>query len=133
MFIFNILIMNLLSPNVQASDLWPLGVTLYILSIFAMAGGIICQKLAANGLSDSKKVDSTPLKESDMDKAMTKSPMFWAGMLLWICGSIGMGVALGFAPLSLLSPLRACLIIINMLLGYFFLKKRWELKKLSRV
>ena len=98
--------------NGAASSKWAaVGVTIYIASTCTMAVGIVCQKHAAN--------------MKNRKDALVREPTWIFGFACWIAGSIGMGAALGFAPLSLLSPLRATMIVVSALLGRYFLKEKF--------
>ena len=75
--------------------------------------------------------DSTikPNEKSELQedrKSYLKSPYWWAGIVLMICGEAGNFIAYGFAPASIVSPLGVVALVSNCIIAPLLLKERFR-------
>ena len=63
-------------------------------------------------------------------KSYLKSPYWWAGIILMICGEAGNFIAYGFAPASIVSPLGVVALVSNCIIAPLLLKERFRQRDL---
>ena len=65
-------------------------------------------------------------RQQDDRKSYLKSPYWWAGILLMICGEAGNFIAYGFAPASIVSPLGVVALVSNCIIAPVLLKEHFR-------
>ena len=79
-----------------------------------------------HGSSDSTVKESEKPKYQEDRKSYLKSPYWWAGIFLMICGEAGNFIAYGFAPASIVSPLGVVALVSNCIIAPVLLKERFR-------
>lgn len=76
--------------------------------------------------SDSTTKQSEKPTHQDDRKSYLKSPYWWAGIILMICGEAGNFIAYGFAPASIVSPLGVVALVSNCVIAPVLLNERFR-------
>lgn len=97
-------------------DLWFVGVIIYSLGAFSMALGVVLQKYSINR-------EFLRHKDIKMHRPKPRQPFWVLGIILYGASGGLLSAALGFAPVSLLTPLMSIVIISNALLARFLLSE----------
>ena len=85
-----------------------------------------------DGSTHSRSSSESTLKPSEKSsyqddrKSYLKSPYWWAGIILMICGEAGNFIAYGFAPASIVSPLGVVALVSNCMIAPLLLKESFR-------
>jgi len=94
----------------------------------ASSNGASCheESLHSRSSSESTIKPNEKLRHQEDRKSYLKSPYWWVGIILMICGEAGNFIAYGFAPASIVSPLGVVALVSNCIIAPALLKERFR-------